>query len=94
MSIVARTNWSWLARALVVGAFLGVPALAARGARADDVDDVVDNGLSKIKDQAECRSRCNSDSLSCMAGCPNGQQGASCRANCVLASSNCSQRCN
>jgi hypothetical protein len=68
----------------------GTALVIPRGARADDIEDQ----LKKIKEQAECRSRCNRESLSCMARCPNGQPGASCRANCLMDSSNCSQSCN
>ncbi len=70
--------------ALLLGSFL----LLAQAASAD-----VNDELKKIKEHADCVNRCQRDSFACMAGCSDGQPGASCRANCLLASTNCSQNC-
>lgn len=91
MNIQSRSTRKWTTRALFAGAVLGASALAVpRGARADDVSDA----LQKMKEQADCRSRCNDESLRCMARCPNGNPGASCRANCLMDSNSCANRCN
>ena len=91
MNKSSGSSSKWITRAVVMGVVLGGTALAVpRGAHADEIDD----SLKGMKAQADCRIRCNQDSLSCMARCPNGNPGASCRANCLLDSSNCSSRCN
>jgi len=51
------------------------------------------DGLEKINRMLQCKNRCHRVALSCMAGCPNGNNGASCRGQCQLDSSNCSMDC-
>jgi hypothetical protein len=79
----------WMTRGIVMAFALAGAMVLTQSAHADDVDD----GLNKIKAHADCVSQCNSASLSCMAGCPNGQSGASCRASCVMQSNSCQQSC-
>lgn len=89
MMIKDKKRGRWATTFMMVGVVLAGTFLLAQGARADDVED----GLQKIKAHADCVAQCNSTSLGCMAGCPNGQAGASCRAGCVMASNSCVQSC-
>jgi hypothetical protein len=85
-----KRNWITTTFIALTAVSSFVAIAAPRTAQADDVDDQ----LKKMKEQMECRSRCNDESLKCMARCPNGNPGASCRASCLLDANSCSNRCN
>jgi hypothetical protein len=54
----------------------------------------INDGLNKINDQLKCMNTCQRTQLSCMAGCPNGNKGLSCRGACVNDKVNCGNDCN
>ena len=95
MSNFVKMSRRWVMGLAMLGAVVGAAAfLAPSSARADDdTDQILKDGLKKIGDTANCKSRCRREALSCMSRCPNGAAGASCRGSCQIDSSNCSMNC-
>jgi hypothetical protein len=69
------------------------PSIAQSSDDDDSSSRVWQDGLQKLNQTLKCKNRCQRESFSCMAACPNGNHGASCRGQCILESNNCSQSC-